>query len=441
MRAHNKRLPPDLALHLATFGVRRNADDTYSWKFDPYQRSMAPHRLLPDDHVSLWSRITCPTLLLHAEESFLKSSETAGLAGYFPKARSETISGAGHWLHHDKPDEVLGSHPGISRAERRRSLMPMHVVICGGGVIGACTAYFLARRGIDVTVVERAEVASSASGKAGGFLASRLVCGQSARCAGAAKLRASRELARGDRQLELSARVRIQRPRRSRGRQAPARCRWARLALRRRDHRGATEHDRNDRDGQSTLVHLGHDACGGAAWREVAPWRSHRRRPPRRDYCGCHARWRDDCGGCHRHRDGAVVSARRRPGSRCRWSSGLQSPSLVYDTGKDVPAEALYLEYSEDGAAVTVEVFPRADGSTHVCAFSGQGPLPMNPAEVKPDPRDIARLQALCERLSPAFRPDRIIARQACFRPVTQDGLPLIGKVPGQRGRLYRNRA
>src|ERR1044071_5012974 len=47
----------------------------------------------------------------------------------------------------------------------------MHVVICGGGVIGACTAYFLACRGIDVTVVERAEVASSASGKAGGFLA------------------------------------------------------------------------------------------------------------------------------------------------------------------------------------------------------------------------------------------------------------------------------
>src|SRR5437016_6572169 len=47
----------------------------------------------------------------------------------------------------------------------------MHVVICGGGVIGACTAYFLSRRGIDVTVVERAEVAAAASGKAGGFLA------------------------------------------------------------------------------------------------------------------------------------------------------------------------------------------------------------------------------------------------------------------------------
>lgn len=108
MLAHNKRLPHALALHLATFGVRRNEDDTYSWKFDPYQRAMAPHRLLPDDHISLWSRITCPTLLLHAGESFLKSSETAGLANYFQHARAETISGAGHWLHHDKPDEVLG---------------------------------------------------------------------------------------------------------------------------------------------------------------------------------------------------------------------------------------------------------------------------------------------------------------------------------------------
>jgi pimeloyl-ACP methyl ester carboxylesterase len=109
MRAHNKRLPGELALHLATFGVSRNADDTYSWKFDPYQRARAPHRLSPEDHVSLWARITCPTLLLHAEESFLQSSETGELTRYFQKARTQTISGAGHWLQHDKPDAVLRS--------------------------------------------------------------------------------------------------------------------------------------------------------------------------------------------------------------------------------------------------------------------------------------------------------------------------------------------
>jgi len=109
MRAHNTRLPAELALHLATFGVRRNADDTYSWKFDPYQRAAAPHRLLSDDHVALWARISCPTLLLSAAESFLPSAKAEGLTKYFQNARSEMIAGAGHWLQHDKPDEVLAA--------------------------------------------------------------------------------------------------------------------------------------------------------------------------------------------------------------------------------------------------------------------------------------------------------------------------------------------
>jgi pimeloyl-ACP methyl ester carboxylesterase len=107
MRTHNKRLSAELALHLATFGVRQNQDGSYSWKFDPYQRAAAPHRLWPEDHVALWSRITCPTLLLHAAESFLASPAAAGVGQHFQRARIETIAGAGHWLQHDRPDEVL----------------------------------------------------------------------------------------------------------------------------------------------------------------------------------------------------------------------------------------------------------------------------------------------------------------------------------------------
>ena len=58
----------------------------------------------------------------------------------------------------------------------------------------------------------------------------------------------------------------------------------------------------------------------------------------------------------------------------------------------------------------------------------------MDPADVKPEPDAIERLQTICERLSPAFRAENVIARQACFRPVTRDGLPLIGKIAGSEG-------
>ena len=33
----------------------------------------------------------------------------------------------------------------------------MRVAVLGGGVIGVCTAYYLARAGLDVTVIERRE--------------------------------------------------------------------------------------------------------------------------------------------------------------------------------------------------------------------------------------------------------------------------------------------
>ncbi|KOM32364.1 hypothetical protein LR48_Vigan01g192000 [Vigna angularis] len=48
---------------------------------------------------------------------------------------------------------------------------PKKVIVCGGGVIGVCTAYFLAEKGAAVTLIEMSDVACAASGKAGGFLA------------------------------------------------------------------------------------------------------------------------------------------------------------------------------------------------------------------------------------------------------------------------------
>ena len=80
------------------------------------------------------------------------------------------------------------------------------------------------------------------------------------------------------------------------------------------------------------------------------------------------------------------------------------------------------------------EIFPRTDGTTYVCAISSESPLPVDPAEVAPDAGAIERLRAICREISPTLRAAKILAEQACFRPVTEDGLPLIGPVSGVTG-------
>jgi glycine/D-amino acid oxidase-like deaminating enzyme len=107
----------------------------------------------------------------------------------------------------------------------------------------------------------------------------------------------------------------------------------------------------------------------------------------------------------------------------------------VFETGGAIPAEALFLEYREaSGEILTPELFPRADGTTWVCAISSTGPLPVDPADVAPDEGGHARLEALCRNISPVLAAAPIRARQACFRPVSEDGLPFIGAIPGVDG-------
>ena len=52
----------------------------------------------------------------------------------------------------------------------------------------------------------------------------------------------------------------------------------------------------------------------------------------------------------------------------------------------------------------------------------------------RPDEGAAEGLATICRAVSPALVPERILAAQACWRPVTRDGLPLVGPVPGARG-------
>ena len=310
----------------------------------------------------------------------------------------------------------------------------MRVVICGGGVIAACTAYFLARRAVEVIVVERAAVACAASGKAGGFLALDWCAGSPldalARRSFALHARLASEID-GDwgyrRMNAYSGYVVADHDAR---RHSTSRLAWLREGVVISSRLGTAE--------TTAIVHPYKFTTGlmRAAQDHGAQLRLGRitgllRSGTESMVSGV------EIDGVPFLADATIIAMGPWSILAAQWLPlpavfGQQSPSLVYDTAAAVPADALFLEYEEDsGATLSVEVFPRADGSTHVTAFSSQQPLPVDPAQIAPEPHAIERLQAICERLSPAFQSDRIIARQACFRPITQDFLPLIGRLPG----------
>jgi glycine/D-amino acid oxidase-like deaminating enzyme len=61
-------------------------------------------------------------------------------------------------------------------------------------------------------------------------------------------------------------------------------------------------------------------------------------------------------------------------------------------------------------------------------------PAAGRPGQVAPYPGSIERLQEIFTDVSPVLARSAVLARQACFRPITTDGLPLIGQIKGVKG-------
>jgi glycine/D-amino acid oxidase-like deaminating enzyme len=125
-----------------------------------------------------------------------------------------------------------------------------------------------------------------------------------------------------------------------------------------------------------------------------------------------------------------------------RVATGLRVPRVrglkgysVTLAGADVPAHALFVDYrTGDGRALEPEIFPRPDGDVYVCGMADPAALPDSPEGVDVDPAACEVLARAAGRVSTALAAARIERRQACYRPVTDDGLPLIGRLPGVSG-------
>ncbi|MDD9936413.1 MAG: alpha/beta hydrolase [Myxococcales bacterium] len=107
MHDANPHLSDEQARHLTVHGVNQNEDGSFSWKFDNYVRAFSPFSFNAQEMYELWSKISCPTLLIRGTDSWVGDPERDGRLQHFQDARAVTIDDAGHWVHHDQLDEFL----------------------------------------------------------------------------------------------------------------------------------------------------------------------------------------------------------------------------------------------------------------------------------------------------------------------------------------------
>ena len=107
LQEENSHLSTDQARHLTLHGVTQNEDGSYSWKFDNFTRTIPPIDMTLDEVHQLWSRIACPTLLVHGSESWGSNPVRDRHMGRFGNARAAILENAGHWVHHDQLDRFL----------------------------------------------------------------------------------------------------------------------------------------------------------------------------------------------------------------------------------------------------------------------------------------------------------------------------------------------
>ncbi|KAL8473018.1 hypothetical protein ACS0TY_030021 [Phlomoides rotata] len=324
---------------------------------------------------------------------------------------------------------------------------PKRVVVCGGGVIGVCTAYFLSKKGAAVTLVEKSSIACAASGKAGGFLALDWCDGGPVSSLARASFNLHRTLAEqlngaqlyGYRPVTtLSVTVTETTSSASTRKSGPNLPSWVDGPAKGPRTIGTTETTAQVHPQlfTKTLVSKAAEEYGlkvvigklkkvevveGAATAVVLE-------------------------------DGGVIEADAVVLALGPWTgklsllgsifrvSGLKAHSIILEP-KDPSAitpHALFLSYypAEGGKPMDPEVYPRPTGEVYICGMSADADVPDDPEQITPVPESIRVLKNVAKSVSSHLVEGEatVKAEQACFLPCTDDSLPVIGQVPGVKG-------
>lgn len=329
--------------------------------------------------------------------------------------------------------------PSVPEEHRRR------VVVCGGGVIGVCTAYFLSKKGASVTLIEQCSVACAASGKAGGFLALDWCDGGPVSGLARASFDLHRSLAEefdgpksyGYRPLTTLSVTITESEKKSGPSNLPA---WVDGPARSLRPIGSTQ--------TTAQVHpqmFTRTLMAAAAERYGAEVVVGKVETVEVVDGGGRVKSVVLEGGRVIEADSVVLALGPWTGKMGLMSSlfrvyGLKAHSIVLEP-KDPDAitpHALFLNYfsAQGGKPMDPEVYPRPTGEVYICGMSAEEEVPNDAEQVTPNPDSINVLKRVAENVSSHLGDGqgRVKAEQACILPCTDDGLPVIGELPGVKG-------
>ena len=307
----------------------------------------------------------------------------------------------------------------------------MHVLVCGAGVIGAACAYFLSKRGAKVTVVEQVAVASAASGKSGGFLARDWCDGQAQSALARVSFELHHRLAEeldgdyGFRPVTTRLAICSQRRDVTPYRRVPSPA-WLEGGAAIAETLGNEASTAQIDPARFTRALIDAATMHGARL-QIARVEELLTKDSGRRVCGVIA-------------DGEALSADKVIVAMGPWSQafaaqlslppilGLKGYSVVLRPEAELPPEALFIEYeSETGERSSPELVTRADGSVYLCGIGDEEPVPSDPRQVSIDDNACDELARRARHIAPVLQSAPVTHRQACYRPICADAMPIMG--------------
>eukprot|EP01083_Nonionella_stella_P294548 1001262_1 len=330
----------------------------------------------------------------------------------------------------------------------------LNIVICGGGVIGCCTAYYLSQKPnvASITIIERYEIAGCASGKAGGFLAKDWCDGGWVEPLARKSFALHTELGAkyghkyGYKQtVAYSVHSKHSQGTELRNKSKIKDLEWIDCEVTSLKAIGtkASNAQIHPRLFCQTLVELMKDKLiikYGVVTRAIVD-QSDADKVIGMEYIANETRESVAC-------DAVVIALG--PWSQLAFDwfpkckhlqhvTASKANSIViaptYDEAIKALDGALFLNHTlQDGTVLDIEVYPRPDGSVYSCCHSNNVPLTEDPSKVVNEERDSQMIYNGLRQLSTNYTLNaKLVLKQACYLPASGDNVPLIGRITGTK--------